>query len=205
MTCKRCGNEITNNSLICPNCGTVNSQAPTQQSATDYGSFLPGEMPQVPPYQQDGYFRAQPESNSSAYTHYTPQGQPFPSSYHPLSAQYIPGPSVQFTVIDTSKNDTTLAVELIFSLFGIFGIGWIMGRETVLGIILIVCSFFIYWPIMILGTAFTLGAGLIILGPMAIGAIIINAILLHTALKRKTQRAFIMRQRAMHIPPMPPQ
>jgi zinc-ribbon domain len=205
MICKRCGNEITNNSTICPHCGAVISQANTKQPATDYGSFLPGEMGWVPPYQQDGYFRPQSGSNNSAYTHYIPQGQPLPPPYQPHSAQYMPGPPVQFTIINTSKNDSALAAELILSLLGIFGIGWIIGGETILGIILIVCSFFIYWPIMILGTAFTLGAGLILLGPLAIGAIIINAILLHTTLKRKTQRAFMMQQQAMHMPPMPPQ
>ena len=207
MTCKRCGNEITNNSTICPHCGTNISQAQAKQPATEYGSFFQGEMGWAPPYQQDGYFRPQPGSNGPAYPHYMPPGQPFAPPYPPLSTQYVPGPSIQFTMINTGKNDSALAAELILSLFGIFGIGWIMGGETTLGIILMVCSFFIYWPIMILGTAFTFGTGLILLGPMAIGAIIINAILLHTTLKRKAQRAFMMQQQAMHIPPMsmPPQ
>ncbi|HEY4384555.1 MAG TPA: hypothetical protein VGN34_08800 [Ktedonobacteraceae bacterium] len=205
MICKRCGNETPNTTTICPRCGTVIVQAQAKQPATDYRSFLSGEMARIPPYQQDGYRQPQAGNNAAPYTSYIPSGQSHPPTYHPVSTQYMPGPPVQVTVIDSSKNDTILATELILSLFGIFGIGWIIGGETILGISLIVCSFFIYWPIMILGAAFTLGTGLIFLGPLAIAAIIVNAILLHATLKRKAQRALILQQQAMHIPPLPPQ
>jgi hypothetical protein len=100
---------------------------------------------------------------------------------------------------------SALVVEILLSLFGIFGIGWIIGGEITLGIILVVCSFFIYWPLMILGTALTEGLGLICLGPLAIAAIILNAVLLNTVLKRKIHRLLTMRQQAPYYHYTPPQ
>jgi hypothetical protein len=94
----------------------------------------------------------------------------------------------------TNKNDAALVTEILLSLIGIFGVGWIMARETTIGVILLTCSFLIYWPIMILGTMFTLGIGLICLGPMAIITIIINFVLLNNMLNRKATR-IVLKQR----------
>ena len=93
------------------------------------------------------------------------------------------------------RNDGALVAEMILSLFGIFGVGWLIAGETMVGVVLLVASFLLYWPIMLLGTIFTFGIGLICLGPLAISAIIVNAILLNTTLNRKARRV---------LSPMPP-
>ncbi|MBV9689176.1 MAG: zinc ribbon domain-containing protein [Ktedonobacteraceae bacterium] len=86
------------------------------------------------------------------------------------------------------QNDSALLKEIILSLLGIFGIGWLIAGETTVGIVLLLASFLIYWPMMLLGTFFTLGLGLICLGPLAISAIIVNAVLLNTTLNRRARR-----------------
>jgi len=115
------------------------------------------------------------------------------------------GSPFHVTIINSNMQTSALIVEILLSLFGIFGIGWIIGGEITLGIILVVCSFFIYWPLMILGTALTEGLGLICLGPLAIAAIILNAVLLNTVLKRKIHRLLTMQQQAPYYHYTPPQ
>ncbi len=105
----------------------------------------------------------------------------------------------QFTFPTFNPNSSTpLIVELLFSFFlGIFGIGWLMAGEVVTGIILLVCSLFIYLPLLIISifiAVFTFGFSLFCTGPLVIGAIVLNAILLNSKLKRKA---------ASYIP-MPP-
>jgi hypothetical protein len=89
----------------------------------------------------------------------------------------------------SDRYSTPLIVELLFSIFlGIFGIGWLMAGEVVIGIILLVCSLFIYLPLLIISifiAFFTFGFSLFCTGPMVIGAIVLNAILLNNKLKRK--------------------
>ena len=93
-----------------------------------------------------------------------------------------------FTFINVSTN-TPLIVELLLSIFlGIFGIGWLMAGEVAIGIILLACSLFIYVPLLIISifiAFFTFGFSLFCTGPMVIGAIVLNAILLNNKLKRK--------------------
>jgi len=98
------------------------------------------------------------------------------------------------------KNSGALIAEILLSVFvGIYGVGWLMAGETTTGIILLICSFVVYWPIMILGTIFTFGIGLLCLGPLAIGAIIVNAILLNNLLNRKAAQVVMVQAN-----PMPP-
>ena len=70
-----------------------------------------------------------------------------------------------------------------------------MSGETTIGVILLICTFVLYWPIMLLGIIFTLGLGLFCLGPLAIGAIILNAILLNNTLKQKAAQVVMMQSR----------
>ena len=115
---------------------------------------------------------------------------------------YQPG-AINVTIVNppADKKDGALIAEILLSLFGIFGVGWLIGGETTIGIILLVCSFFIYWPIMILGTLFTFGLGLICLGPLAIGSIILNALLLNNRLKRKAAQYVTVQAQHMPMPP----
>ena len=96
----------------------------------------------------------------------------------------------------SNNNSNALLLEVILSLFGIFGVGWLLAGETTMGIVLLVCSIVVYWPFMIFGTLLTFGLGLICLGPLAITAIIVNALVFNTILRRKAPQ--------QPLPPMPP-
>jgi hypothetical protein len=100
------------------------------------------------------------------------------------------------------RKENALALEIILSLFGIFGIGWLAGGETTVGIILLICSFVVYLPILFLGTIFTFGLGLFCLGPLAIVAIIINAVLCNNILKRREPQLLQVQVQQQPLPPM---
>lgn len=192
MICERCGQEMADNALICAFCGTATSVAKaftqTPQAPTHYGA----PPQQVPPYQQ-GYAPQPGVAGQPGYGYAVPGPPPVPN-YAPASApaNYPPG----ITIVQ--KNNGALIAELILSLFGVFGVGWLMAGETTVGAILLICSFFMYWPFVILGTVFTLGLGLICIGPLAIGAIVVNVILLNSNLDRKATPLVIV------PPPAPP-
>ncbi len=210
MICKRCGNTLAENAMICPICGTATIPASaSEQPATSYGPFPQGSRP------AGGYA---PQNNAGGYERgYAPPprsdgpqqgGQGYSPNYGyspPYNAGYAPG--INVTVINnvpaSGSHDSALIVEIILSLFGIFGVGWLMAGETTPGIVLLICSFVIYWPIVIMGTLFTFGVGLLCLGPMMIAAIIINAVLLNNALKRKIAQKFVyvQQQPPMQMPP----
>jgi hypothetical protein len=83
------------------------------------------------------------------------------------------------------RQSSALAAEFILSLLGIFGVGWLLIGEMVTGTLLLVGSILVYWPLMILCTRVTLGFGLMCLGPLAVGCVICNALLLNRCLRRK--------------------
>jgi len=115
---------------------------------------------------------------------------------------YQPGPMNVFVNNAspvTNKDSGPLLAEILLSLIGIYGVGWLMAGETTTGIVLLICSFVVYWPFIILGTIFTLGFGLICLVPVAIGAIIANAVLLNNRLNRKAAQMVMVQAN-----PMPP-
>lgn len=199
MICKRCGNEMPDNATICPICGTS-----TRQPATNYyGSFPPSqsyEQGYTPDY--NPYYEAPSTANPPNYI--PPPQQNYGYSSYQAHASYQPGP-VNIIINNPPRgpvNEGALVAEIIFSLFGIFGIGWLMAGETTIGTILLISSFFLYWPLLILGTIFTLGLGLICLGPLAIAGIIINAILLNNVIKRKNAQ-YIFVQTPGQMPPRP--
>ena len=86
-------------------------------------------------------------------------------------------------VNNAHKSNTPVLVEVLLSLFlGIYGFGWLMAGETTTGIVLLICSFVIFWPIVFLSVVFTLGLGLFCVIPLEIGAVILNAVLLNSTL-----------------------
>ncbi len=210
MLCERCGNEITDNTTICPQCGTQNRRArASAQPPTSYGHFpesgfgtMAPDQQNYPPYSPQAGIPPVPQKIS-----YIPGSLPNPLSYSTIP-QYPPGVMVQSTMTHltaTTQNTSGLTIEIIFSLIGIFGLGWLMAGEVAAGVILLVCSVLIYWPIIILGTVFTDGFGLICLGPLAIGSIILNAVLLNGVLKRKATRFIVMQSHQPPHLPIPPQ
>jgi hypothetical protein len=210
MICEHCGNDMADNAAICPLCGTVTAQAASakQPPPTGYGPYPQGggyERGYAPP-RPDG-----PQQANQGYQGYVPpQQQPNYGYAPPYNANPGYAPGINVTVINnmpgsgSGKNDGALIAEIILSLFGIFGVGWLMAGETTIGVILLICSFVLYWPIIIVGTLFTLGFGLLCLGPMMIAAIIVNAVLLNNALKRKVAQQFVyVQQQPGQMPPRP--
>ena len=184
-TCERCGNDMPDNLAICPNCGTVTSKAKDNISpATSYGPN-PDNYDSQPPTYAENIQQDDVNPHSGEYN--------FPQQNYSYGQLYNASPMYQqaqfsFTVFHLSNN-TPLIVELLLSIFlGIFGVGWLMAGEVVIGIILLACSLFIYLPLLIISifiAFFTFGFSLFCTGPMVIGAIVLNAILLNNKLKRK--------------------
>jgi hypothetical protein len=106
-----------------------------------------------------------------------------------------------FRLVFPLHNDSNaLSIEILLSLFGIFGVGWLLSGRTITGIVLLLCSIFLYWPFMIVATILTLGIGLIFLGPFAIFCIIMNAFLLAVRIKRRAAHSTL--QRSQRVPPV---
>ncbi|HEU5381613.1 MAG TPA: hypothetical protein VFV38_39835 [Ktedonobacteraceae bacterium] len=80
------------------------------------------------------------------------------------------------------SNYTPLVVELLLNFLGIYGVGWLMIGNVGVGISLLICSI-VLWPLVLLFTLFTLGLVLLCLGPLGIGAIVCNVLLLQRAMK----------------------
>ena len=212
MNCGRCGTGLPDNAAICPTCGTINSaewSGGGVQQPTNYGQYEPrgydgpplqqqapygqgyGPQPGYMPPQQPGYMPPQPNYGYGPQPHAVP---PY---------QYAPGPVNVFVNNPPVGNTDNgpLIVEVLLSVFlGIYGVGWLMAGESTVGVILLICSFVVYLPTLILGTIFTLGIGLFCLVPLAIGAVILNAVLLNNALKRKVAQVIMVQSN-----PMPPQ
>jgi hypothetical protein len=202
MNCERCGARVPDHAAICPACGTITSTAPPP--STNYGQYSSGGY-NSPQQQQAAYgqgygpqpdYMPPPQQNFG----YTPQPNPVPIYQSaPVNVIVTNNPPL------TNKDSGPLIAEILLSLLvGIYGVGWLIAGETTTGIILLVCSFFVYWPILILGTIFTLGFGLLCLGPLAIGAIIANAILLNNLLNRKASQVVMMQANPPQYPPYRP-
>lgn len=183
MICERCGHEITSNSssVLCPICGTVIRKHPKRQSLDSdiqASQNYAGEQSRPPP----GEF---PMSQTILQPNMHFNNNESECTNRSINAKNTINTSAMADFTSTCSYDSALAVEFILSLLGIFGIGWLLAGETVIGLLLLACSILIYWPMMILGTLVTLGFGLMCLGPLAVSCVICNALLLNLCLKRK--------------------
>ena len=185
MICERCGHEIIGNSssVLCPVCGTVIRKHARAQSSGSYvqsSQNYAGEQSVSPPGDS-----STSQTTSQPHAHFNSMGSEYVArSFHATDAINAPA----MTGFSSASYDKALMIEFILSLLGIFGIGWLLAGEMVIGILLLACSILIYWPMMILGTLFTLGFGLMCLGPLAVSCVICNTLLLNFCLRRKTAR-----------------
>ena len=195
MICERCGKDMQGNVTICPFCGAVARDARKRvEPATSYGTFTQTAYDE-PSFYEQGY-RGQLPISSDYPPPPTYLTSPVQQQFYATQA-YPPAPT-HMTIIQAHNNrDGALTAEILFSLIGIFGIGWLIGGETIVGVILLICSITIYWPLIFVGTLVTDGFGLVCLGPLAIGIIIVNALLLHHRLSRKSN--------VIVVPPAQPQ
>ena len=209
MICERCGYELANNTQLCPACGTrvetARARAKLPPSSTVYGNEALKSFGEPPSYERGYTAQSYPRPLQP------PQHMPIPSVPPPgysVPYQIVPpypaNVRINMTMMPVQQpnKDGALATEIILSLFGLFGLGWLIAGETTVGIVLLVCSALIYWPIFVGGTIMSDGIGLICLGPMAIAAIIINAVLLNRRCSRKMAQYIVMQQPQQ--PPQPP-
>lgn len=182
MTCANCGRMIQNNAPSCPYCGALTALGSASQPQAGY--YQQGYMPPQPGYNpqqgyvppQQGYYQQQPPN----------YGQPYQQS----------GINVTVTNNTTTQSSSAVVVELLLNIFlGIYGVGWLMAGETTAGIIMLICSFVVYWPLTIAIGIFTLLVGYACWVPLIIAAWIVNAILLNNMLKRKASQVIMVQQR----------
>jgi hypothetical protein len=183
MNCERCGEFLSDNALVCSNCGAA---TPASQQRPQLPNYTPPHQSNLPPQQTYGYGPHQSNLPPQQAYGYGPQFYPAP---------YAPG--VNVTVVNnTHKSNTPVLVEVLLSLFlGTYGVGWLMAGETTIGITLLICSFVIFWPLVILSIVLTLGLGLFCVVPLEIGAVILNAVLLNSTLNRKTTQVTMVQAR----------
>lgn len=71
---------------------------------------------------------------------------------------------------------------------GIFGVGWLLIGEKRTGTLLLVGSVIFYLPLLIISYAlayFSLGLSVLCTGPVAVGAVLLNAFMLRKTILRK--------------------
>ncbi len=190
MNCESCRGILPDNALVCPNCGAATSAS---QPRPQLPSYTPPQQAFMPPQQNYGYAPQYGSIPPQQNYGYAPQQAFMPPQPYP--PPYPPG--VNVTVVNNAnKNTTPVLVEVLLSLFlGIYGVGWLMAGETTTGIVLLICSFVIYWPFVILLIVFTLGLGLFCVVPLGIGAVILNAVLLNSTLNRKATQITMVQAR----------
>jgi len=218
MTCERCGTEISHGLTVCPVCRTPTPTASAQEGVpkqTSYGAYPRDEYgdPQPIPTYEQGYQPWPPVEEPPRLSYAPPPPPPqyntgYASSFN-APPQYQQ-PQINVTVVNTfaapsPSKSNALLVEIICSLFGIYGVGWLVAGETTTGIILLVCSFLLIWPAAIAIAVFTLGFGIFFCNlPLTIVGIILNAIFLNKALNRKTVQYRYSTAQAQPMQQMPP-
>jgi hypothetical protein len=199
IICERCGKEMPDTAAICPSCGTASFVArPGTGVSAEYGQ-PPSAYP--PPGYTPGYG---PQSFSSPSQPIYVQQQGYgaynvgPSLQPPISVNV--NISAPIAAPASPGNPGAIIAEVLLNVFvGVYGVGWLMAGETTTGIILLICSILLYWPVMVMGAIFTLGVGLLCLIPLAIVALILNPILLNNTIKRKM--AYILVHPMQPFPP----
>ncbi len=183
MNCESCRGILPDNALVCPNCGAATSASQPRPQLPSY----------TPPQQNYGYAPQYGSIPPQQNYGYAPQQAFMPPQLYP--PPYAPG--VNVTVVNNAnKSNTPVLVEVLLSLFlGTYGVGWLMAGETTTGIVLLICSFVIFWPIVFLSIVFTLGLGLFCVIPLEIGAVILNAVLLNSTLNRKATQITMVQAR----------
>lgn len=205
-TCERCGQLLPDQTMYCPVCGTMTSTAQGSSESLASSAAESGQQlftgfeeytPPPPPAYERNY-----AANREQATRYSNSGeqawqqasstaeQAAGQGYSHSRAQH--GVPASIRIFNTNVA-TPLFVEILASFFlGLYGVGWIMAGETATGIILLIASVVIYWPLIIFAlviTVLTFGLALFCFGPFAVGAIFLNAYLLNNTLKRKQAQA----------------
>ena len=206
-TCERCGQEIPEHETICPSCGmplaeTRASSQPTtdpllaaqkKPGALPFDSLYEDYVPRLAPT-YDRNYAARPANPAEAPAQeVSSTEQEKASTAPPTTSASSPDSATTFITrlprFSQSNTTTPLIIEVLLSLFmGIFGVGWLLVGEKRTGTLLLVGSVIFYLPLLIISYAlayFSLGLSVLCTGPVAVGAVLLNAFMLRKTILRK--------------------
>jgi hypothetical protein len=153
---------------------------PPGQYAAPPSYQQPGQYPPPFGYQQSGQYVPTPGDQSSGQV---PPNQ-FPQAAQTPPPGYGPpayGQPVYFQAQQQSSTGPVIA-EVILGLFGIFGVGWLIGGKTTVGAVLLGLSV-LWWIVSIVAVVLTFGVGALCIYPIDIAFIAGSAVALHNSLK----------------------
>lgn len=197
-TCEVCGSVLPDEMTVCPQCGAARSP----ESAVNEQGVTSSDRPQ-----QTG----RNELTTPGFEAYTPEPRPLSDRrYKPRPASQISESqeSRQNAESRTAPRDpdtpekqqsfrpdafsmrffgATLSgpviVEALLPLFlGIYGVGWLLAGEIVVGVLLLIGSLLLYLPLVVVSFILAIATGglsLLCTGPLAISAICLDVYILH--------------------------
>ncbi|HVB73155.1 MAG TPA: zinc ribbon domain-containing protein [Ktedonobacteraceae bacterium] len=203
--CERCGNEIPEHITICPSCGTPLSEAQTgvkpanangtsayaqpKTKVLPFDSLYADYIPQPEPIYERNYAAhpANPDRSVSKEPSSTGTDPEIASTTtRPHSSRAKTGFRSRFL---NGNTNIPLLIEVLLSFpFGIFGVGWLLIGENLIGMLLLAGSVFFYMPLLIFSYVlayFSYGLSFSFTGPFALGVVFLNAYMLNKTLKRK--------------------
>ncbi|WP_052888141.1 hypothetical protein [Thermogemmatispora carboxidivorans] len=181
--CERCGYDSPHHVTICPVCGSV---------TTSSGDYTPARDPEAP------------GGTSEPFSYYSPSSwptsspglyaDPWPQQPSSFQNAYPQPPQVNVMVVQPQKEMAPLIVELLLSLLlNIYGVGWLMAGETLPGVLLLVGSIVVVWPILLVSLFFwPICCGLKL---ALIVGLVVNTVLLSNHLDRQAA------SRLLQMPP----
>ena len=206
IVCTHCGKEIAEPRTSCPSCGTslagtqVNPGTeamtgpilPVGKSAkpSPFDSLYEEYIPQLGPI-YDRNYAARPVHRADTTSQKAPVGEQ-EKAYEATPIDIppdVPAPLTfreRFFPINTKRS---LLLEVLLSLcVGIFGIGWLLIGKKRAGTFLLVTSLIFYVPLLIISYAlayFSYGLSILCTGPFVMGAVVLNAFMLHKTTQYK--------------------
>nr|BBH95036.1 hypothetical protein KTA_32350 [Thermogemmatispora argillosa] len=181
--CERCGYDSPHHVAICPVCGSLTT-------ATGFNSHPSLRGPEPPSGASEPFSSYSASGGSESAPGL--QANAWPPQFS--SASNIPPQQVNVTVMQPQKETAPLIVELLLSLLlNIYGVGWLMSGETLAGVLLLVGSIIVAWPLLLVSLlVWPACCGLKLL---LIVGLVINAVLLNNHLDRRAA------SRMMAVPP----
>jgi hypothetical protein len=161
----------------------MQNQPPDPQQYPPNGANAPYTQPippTNPPYPQ------YPQYSQPLPPPYPPYSQPLPP--YPPYPQPAPPPYPPYvSYAQLQDNSTAIVLEAILSLFGLYGIGWMYRGHIGIGIALLALGF-VWVAVAVVISIFTLGFGLLCIGPLHLIFIVGDVLLLNNTLRSPWRR-----------------
>lgn len=211
IVCTHCGKEIAEQRTRCPSCGTSLPGAQANPGTEAVSGPIPpvGKRGQPSPF--DSLYEEYIPQLAPIYDrNYAARPAKRVETTSPGIAAGEHEEAVEATTVDTStgvsaplrftervfpiNTKRSLVLEILLSLVaGIFGVGWLLIGKKRIGTVLIVSSLLFYAPLLIISYAlayFSYGLSILVTGPFAVGAVALNAFILHKTIQfRRIERS----------------